>query len=207
MRDPSSSSATPPPRALLAGASGQIGQRVLACLLADGWQVTALSRQQHPAQAGVAWRQATLPDAGPGQGFDAVLSCGPLDLFSQWYAATATGRARVVAFGSTSVHVKGDSPDPHERDLARRLGQAEARLAQAARERGAAVAVLRPTLVYGAGLDRNLSRIVALARRYGGVALPHDARGLRQPVHVDDLADAALAALALPGTGDGRARG
>src|SRR5690606_28524796 len=97
MRDPSSSSATPPPRALLAGASGQIGQRVLARLLADGWQVTALSRQQHPAQAGVAWRQATLPDAGPGQGFDAVLSCGPLDLFSQWYAATATGRARVVA--------------------------------------------------------------------------------------------------------------
>ncbi|MCR6686576.1 NAD-dependent epimerase/dehydratase family protein [Pseudoxanthomonas sp.] len=191
--------ATPPPHALLFGASGQIGRRVLVRLLAAGWRVTASSRQPQPAQPGVAWRQAGLPDAGPGEGFDAILSCGPLDLFSQWYAATPTGRARVVAFGSTSVHVKGDSTDPHERDLARRLREAEARLAQAAAARGAAGALLRPTLVYGAGMDRNLSRIAALARRWHGFVLPHDARGLRQPVHVDDLADAAMAALAMSG--------
>ena len=198
---PSSSptAATSPPHALLFGASGQIGHRVLVRLLAAGWRVTALSRQPQPEQPGVAWRQAGLPDAGPGEGFDAILSCGPLDLFSQWYAATPTGQARVVAFGSTSVHVKGDSSDPHERDLARRLREAEARLAQAAAARGAAGALLRPTLVYGAGMDRNLSRIAALARRWRGFVLPHDARGLRQPVHVDDLADAALAALAMSG--------
>ena len=69
-----------------------------------------------PSHEGVEWRQGALPDAaGEGAGFDAIISCGPLDLFSRWYADTPTGAARVVAFGSTSVHVKGDSPDAAER--------------------------------------------------------------------------------------------
>ena len=190
-----------PPRALLFGASGQIGRRVLARLLGRGWQVVALCRGEPPlAAAGVEWRQGALPDtAGSGEGFDAIFSCGPLDLFSLWYENHATGPARVVAFGSTSVHVKHASSDPAERELAGRLQAAEARIAAAVAARGAAATLLRPTLVYGAGSDRNLSRIAALARKYGLFLLPHDARGLRQPVHVDDLGDAALAALERPG--------
>ena len=80
---PSSSptAATSPPHALLFGASGQIGRRVLVRLLAAGWRVTALSRQPQPEQPGVGWRQAGRPDAGPGEGVDAILSSGPRDLF------------------------------------------------------------------------------------------------------------------------------
>lgn len=187
-------------QALLFGASGPIGRRVLEHLLGQGWRVTALSRAAQPARAGVEWRSGALPDrAGEGAGFDAILSCGPLDLFSGWYQHASTGSTPVVAFGSTSVHVKGDSPDAAERDLARRLREGEARVAQAAAARGARATLLRPTLVYGAGGDRNLSRIAALACRFGFFPLPHDARGLRQPVHVDDLADAAMAALSRTG--------
>ncbi|WP_372016193.1 SDR family oxidoreductase [Pseudoxanthomonas sp. 10H] len=194
--------ADPAPRALLFGASGQIGRRVLERLLASGWQVVALSRDAQPARDGVAWRTGALPDAaGDGRGFDAILSCGPLDLFSQWYARTDSGRSRVVAFGSTSVHVKGASPDAAERDVAARLREAEGRVEQAAAARGAQATLLRPTLVYGAGSDRNLTRIAALAARHGVFVLPHDARGLRQPVHVDDLAAAAVAALGRQGDG------
>jgi nucleoside-diphosphate-sugar epimerase len=52
--------------------------------------------------------------------------------------------------------------------------------------------VLRPTLVYGSARDRNLSRIVQVAQRFGRIVLPRDATGLRQPVHAHDLADAAF---------------
>ena len=191
-----------PPHALLFGATGPIGRRVLDRLLARGWQVTASSRGAPPPLPGVEWRQGALPDtAGAGTGFDAILSCGPLDLFSQWYAATPTGATPVVAFGSTSVHVKDRSPDPAERALAARLREAEERVAAPAAGRDAPATLLRPTLVYGGGGDRNLSRVAALARRHGLFVLPHDARGRRQPVHVDDLADAALAALDRPGHG------
>ena len=180
--------------ALVFGASGQIGRPLLARLREDGWTVLAVSRQPRPDAPGVRWLQGgfdTLPEGLP-RTCDAVFSCGPLDLFARWYAQHPIASAQVIAFGSTSVHVKNDSPDAAERDIAARLREGEARVASTASRRGARAVLLRPTLVYGSGRDRTLTRIVAIARRWGRFALPRHALGLRQPVHVDDLATAAL---------------
>lgn len=187
--------------ALLFGGSGQIGERLLQGLLAAGWQVHAFSRTAQPPRDGLHWHLGELSQlqAPPVQA-EAIFSCGPLDAFADWYRRTPLQAPRVVAFGSTSLEVKRDSLDAAERDVARRLREAEAALFAAAAERGAAATVLRPTLVYGAGRDRTLSAIAALARRSGWFVLPRSARGLRQPVHVQDLADAALAVLAHPAT-------
>src|SRR5690606_15681259 len=118
----------------------------------------------------------------PGE-VDLLLSCGPLDAFAARFARGDVACRRVVAFGSTSVEAKRTSPDPDERALADRLRAAEARL-----------------FATGAGRDATLTRIAALARRLRGFALPADATGRRQPVHVDDLADAAMACLDAPAT-------
>ena len=86
---PMQDSVSPTPRALLFGATGPIGRRVLQRLLGSGWRVTALSRGAQPSRDGVEWRCGGLPGAaGAGAGFEAILSCGPLDLFSRWYADT-----------------------------------------------------------------------------------------------------------------------
>lgn len=183
-------------RALVFGGSGQVGAALLLRLAAAGWDITAVSRAPRHARPRVRWLQGEL-DAGlelPGA-FDAVFSTGPLDLFSTWYAGSGIGIPRVVAFGSTSMHAKRDADDPGERELAARLRAAEQRVFETAAGRGAAATLLRPTLVYGAGRDRSLARIAALARRAGLFPLPRGATGLRQPVHVDDLAAAAAAAL------------
>lgn len=187
-------------RALVFGASGQIGERVLERLAAQGWDVVAVSRQARGPRPGVSWHRGDLSTAAPPGPFAAIISCGPLDHFARWYAQADAETARVVAFGSTSLQVKQDSGDAHERDLARRLAGAERQLFAAAKVRGAAATVLRPTLVYGAGRDLTLTRIAALARRTGHFVLPAGATGRRQPVHVEDLADAALAVLARPAT-------
>src|SRR5690606_7683524 len=42
--------------------------------------------------------------------------------------------------------------------------------------------------------DMTLARIAAFARKRGWMVLPSGATGLRQPVHVDDLAEAAMTA-------------
>jgi nucleoside-diphosphate-sugar epimerase len=187
--------------ALVFGGTGQIGEPVVDRLRAQGWRVTALSRQPVADEPGLTWLQGgfdTLPALPPR--VDAILSCGPLDRFARWYAAGGVGAARVVAFSSTSVRVKQNSPDEAERDVAQRLQHAEDVLMATSSARGAPATLLRPTLVYGAARDATLSRIAQLAHRVRVVPLPRRATGLRQPVHVDDLADAALACLAHAGT-------
>lgn len=189
-------------RALVFGGSGQVGAAVLEQLLREGWSVDAISREARPDRKRLRWLRGGF-GAMPGlaRRYDAILSCGPLDLFARWQRAAGVDAPRIVAFGSTSVAVKRDSADSAERDVAARLQAAEQALFGAVQARGAEVVLLRPTLVYGAGRDRTLSRIAALARRWRVFPLPRGATGLRQPVHVDDLAAAAVAALDVQGAG------
>jgi uncharacterized protein YbjT (DUF2867 family) len=53
--------------------------------------------------------------------------------------------------------------------------------------------ILRPTMIYGAPGDRNLSRLLALLKRAALLPVP-GRRHLQQPVHAADLAEAVLAA-------------
>lgn len=184
-------------RGLAFGLSGVLGEALRARGLAGEW--TAVSRRPQAAEPGLAWRVGDLSPAFSAPGpWDAVVSLGPLDGFARWFAAQDLTAGRVVAIGSTSVSAKRDSPDPGERALASRLAEAEEHLATACAARGAALTVLRPTLVYGRARDQNLSRLVRLARRWRCLPLPSNARGLRQPVHADDVAAAVTACLAAP---------
>ncbi|MFT4179714.1 MAG: nucleoside-diphosphate sugar epimerase [Thermomonas sp.] len=187
--------------ALVFGGSAQIGECLLVRLHEAGWNAVAVSRSEHAALPGVRWLRGDLSnlEGAPTQ-VDAIFSCGPLGLFAQWLADADITAPRVIAFGSTSADTKQDSSDAAEREVAASLRAAEARLFEVAQRRGIAATVLRPTLVYGLGRDANLSRIAALATRLHGFALPSDATGLRQPVHADDLAIAALACVDAPAT-------
>ena len=182
--------------AVVFGASGQVGMPLLDRLRDGGWRVFAVSRTPRAEQPGLVWLQGDLatPGALP-RDPDLIASCGPLDLFAQWYARTALECPRVIAFGSTSIEAKRGSADADERALAQRLREGEQQVFERASAVGAHATVLRPTLIYGTGRDQSLSRIVAIARRFGRVVLPRGATGLRQPVHAHDLADTAFAAV------------
>ena len=58
--------------------------------------------------------------------------------------------------------------------------------------------ILRPTMIYGAPGDRNLSRLLALLPRVPVLPVPGGGRHLQQPVHVADVADAVLNAVERP---------
>jgi uncharacterized protein YbjT (DUF2867 family) len=81
--------------ALVFGGSGQIGEPMLARLRTEGWRITAVSRKLHRDGPGLSWRHGSF-DAVPDlpAHVDAILSAGPLDAFSHWYARAAVDAAR-----------------------------------------------------------------------------------------------------------------
>lgn len=185
-------------RWLVFGFSGQVGVALREAMAGNEAEIVALSRLPRADAPGLRWIRGELgPGLEVGKDFDAVISLGPLDHFSRWFDQSGLAPARVVALGSTSVHSKADSPDTAERALAARLAEAERRLADTCAARGCAATLLRSTLIYGGG-EQNLSRIVALARRWRWLPLPGDATGLRQPVFAGDLANAVLVCLRSP---------
>ena len=102
---------------------------------------------------------------------------------------------RVLAFGSTGRFSKIESSARVEQDFVSQQIEAEHGYETHCRKRGIAWTLFRPTMIYGAGSDLNVAFIGNFIRRFGFFPVPCGTKGLRQPVHADDLAGACIAAL------------
>lgn len=165
---------------------------LVPALVAAGWLVTAVSRRQHDSSPQVQWIEGDFhAQWDHARRFDAVFSCGPLNHFVRWFGQGPLQVRHLVAFSSTSALVKQDSAESAERDMAQSLACSEQALLDYCAQRKVLATILRPTLIWGAGKDMNVSRIARLGSRRRFFLLPSHAVGLRQPVHVQDLALAA----------------
>ncbi|NEW86655.1 NAD-dependent epimerase/dehydratase family protein [Rhodopseudomonas sp. WA056] len=189
------------PQPFVIGATGMVGGAILRRLIAEGAQPVGLSRQERQPGDGVRWVAGDLADLGgvalpP---IDVVFATAPVGRVADAVPAlAAAGMSRLVVFTSTSIETKWDTPDPDERAFIRDWGAGEARVIAACAAHGVGCTVLRPTLIYLEGRDRNVSRIAGLIRRFRFFPLMAGGEGLRQPVHADDLAAAAVAAAERP---------
>jgi len=183
------------------GASSQIGYFLIQRLLARQETVWAVSRRsRQSAGEGLHWCVADLPKPPslPPEPLRALVSFGPLEALASWLSGLDEAPVtRVVATSSMSILSKAESIDPVEREIVRQLKAGEEGLVRECERLGMAWTILRPTLVYGAGLDKSLTPIARRARRWRLFPLPL-ADGMRQPVHADDVALATLAALEEP---------
>lgn len=184
---------------LVIGASSQIGHCLLPRLIDAGHDVVALSRAPRAGDARIRWVQGRLPDCMPEAArHDAIVSFGPLLALGEWLAAQADAPApRLVATSSMSALSKRDSGVADEVEVARRLRQGEDEVVRECERLGIAWTLLRPTLIYGVGMDKSLTPLARRALRWRVFPIPA-ARGLRQPVHADDLAQAVVRALSAP---------
>ena len=188
---------------LVLGAGGQIGGALVGRLLAAGKDVVAL-RRTAPTDSPPGRLRHLAADlaAGPliiGTGVEAAVHATGIWLLPPHLEALAgAGVRRLVAFSSTSTAGKAGTRSAFERAQMTAIAAAERALAERCPKLGIATTILRPTLTYGAGRDRNITAAARFIARFGVYPLAGAARGRRQPVHADDLAAAAVAALAAP---------
>ena len=177
------------------GATGRLGRLVVARLIAEGRAVRAVGRDAaklarlNATETAVADldRPDTLAAALAGAG--AVMNLAHAGFTRSLLPHVPNEADRLVVVGSTRRFTA------FEDDPARRVKDAEAALA--AQDRVPWI-LLHPTMIYGAAGENNLGRIAALVRRFPVVPLPGGGRALMQPVHVDDVAAATVAALSAP---------
>ncbi len=188
-------------RLLVTGGSGFLGGYVLAEAARRGHQCVALARSDAAARTvadcGAELARGDLGErAGLGEVFAAAHCDALVNLASLGFghapaiveAARVAGIDRSVFISTTAVTTS----------LPARTKQIRLAAEQLIRQSGMKWTIMRPTMIYGAPGDRNLSRLLTLLRRVPVLPVPGGGRHLQQPVHVADLAGAVLAAVERP---------
>lgn len=179
------------------GASSFVGLSVLEKLKSTSLVAVPFTRQEIiGTQNDVLWRQLTATELMPVSVIPLWICLAPIAVLPDYFKMLeAHGARRVVAMSSTSRFTKVSSPDVLEQALVRNLAQAEERVQEWASHCGIEWIILRPTLIYGCGQDRNITEITRFIQRFGFFPVLGKACGLRQPIHVQDVAGACLTAL------------
>jgi len=185
----------------LLGATSLMGECLLKQLLQNDWHITAFSRhpitQSHPQ---ITWQQLDTKNqlriSTKKINISVWLCVAPIWILPEYFdLLLAYGARRIVVLSSTSRFTKNTSSDPSERKIAQQLIKGEEFLQTWAATHEVKWIILRPTLIYGYGQDKNVAEIARFIRRFGFFPLLGSAKGLRQPVHVKDVASACYAAL------------
>lgn len=179
---------------LVIGGSGKVGGYIVKHLVQGGETPFALSRDGR-ASAGVNWIIGDLQGRLKTPAVDIIFCTANSMLFADALPRMITPQTkRVVVFTTTSVMTKMDSEIETERKLLEGIAAAERRIQSICEHAGIGWTILRPTLVYDEGKDRNISRLAQVIRKFGFMPVVGAAEGLRQPVHAEDLAIAAVSA-------------
>jgi nucleoside-diphosphate-sugar epimerase len=184
----------------LFGATSLVGKFLIPLLINAGARIFVFSRHsiEHIGDD-IALRNLSDSGSANTDQLSHLICLAPIWVLPEYFPLLeASGVRRVVALSSTSRFTKVDSGDAAETAVAARLIEAEERFVAWAKSCGVDWVILRPTLIYGLGHDKNISEIARFIRRFSFFPVFGHAQGLRQPIHARDVAAACLSALQTP---------
>jgi len=186
------------------GASSMVGHALLTILVKSGHHVIAYSRKSralpNEIQEGVEWREmASLANGSARLPIKEWVWLAPIKVLPRYLnLMKQAGAQHIVAVSTTSRFTKSTSSSVAEREFVAELIAAEESLQRCGQENGITWTVLRPTLIYGLGMDKNVGVIALFIKRFHFFTILGKANGLRQPIHARDVALACASAFERP---------
>ena len=184
-------------KVLLTGATGLLGGALLDLLLSEGYEARCLLRHGSP---NVSRLDASRVDVFRGDandagdlgraltGMDAVAHVAGIEYAPAVVeAARAAGVARLVVVGSTSAHSSFEF----------RSGPKK-RMEGVVRDSGLDWTIVRPAMIYGSELDKNVHRLLRFLDRSPVFPIFGPGTNLWQPVYHEDCARGVYEALVRP---------
>ena len=189
-------------RLFIIGFTSPLGQSIAAQAMSAGADVIAVSRS-NPADVKLnhscthvqvdLQMPGSLQKLGLSSGDTIICAASIRTLANAVSGLEVPPNIGITAVSSASAVTKVDSPFPRDARLSQELLAAESVITTAF---SGNTRILRPTMIYGSGRDNNVAQIARLLARTHVFPLIGGGAGLRAPVHVDDLAQVALAAAA-----------
>ncbi len=185
----------------MTGGSGFLGGYVLRQASSRGHQCVALARSRLASDAvAAAGAQPLTGDLDDARCLVAAFARADCDVLVN-LASLGFGHAPAIVAAAEQAAL-GRAVFVSTTAAATRLPapSRQVRLAAEQQIRGSALGwtIVRPTMIYGAPGDRNLSRLLVLLSRTPLLPVPGGGARLQQPVHVADLAAAVLSAAERP---------
>ncbi|SPY08738.1 NAD-dependent epimerase/dehydratase family protein [Oligella urethralis] len=180
------------------GATSPVGQQVLHLLSEKDVNVFAISRSIESHGGDISWINASDFKKGqlPVEEIHALISVAPIWKIKEYLPALESLRCeKVVCLSSTSRFTKTESSSAYEEQVVTDLIGGENAIQSWSKTKNVNWTILRPTLIYGRGNDRNLSEIAKIIHKLKFFPVFGEADGLRQPIYVDDVANACVLAV------------
>jgi nucleoside-diphosphate-sugar epimerase len=188
----------------LLGASSLVGGSLIPKLLGKNWKVIAFSRSRiSVVHDSIEWRLIDAKTSTLATQSDEIIPywicLAPIYILPTFFDSLKTHQIkRIVVLSSTSRFTKSFSSNFNEKKNAAQLAASEEKLKDWAEANQIEWIILRPTLIYGFGKDKNISEIARFIARFRFFPLFGAASGLRQPLHAEDVAQACFSALTTP---------
>ena len=181
---------------VITGASSDMGQAVLSTFTPQA-TILALSRSNKfpPKIANEKWVSWSFFEKVPAADFQGVETW--IALSPVWAApemakilARFGGIKRVIALSSTSILGKADTTNVKEQAVVQQLYNGEQGLLKWGDSTDSRVTICRASMLYGGEHNQNIAFITRMIRWFRFFPMLSQGNGLRQPVHIDDLAAA-----------------
>ncbi|MFZ3231128.1 MAG: NAD-dependent epimerase/dehydratase family protein [Pseudobdellovibrio sp.] len=188
----------------LIGARSLVGKYLIPLLQKNNLEITAFSRRKEiveseSSQIGFKWKlfePKTVTKISTEEKISTWICMAPIWALSEIFQVLEDYDVkRIVVLSSTSLFTKEKSTNASEQNISTQITSGEESLRSWAESKGIEWVVLRPTLIYDGGLDKNISEIVRFIRLFGFFPVFGKANGLRQPIYAGDVAAACVAAL------------